>query len=138
MATHNTDIVNNMLKRVITLEKGKLTQDSAKQNSDDNNTSVSHSTLKDELSGSNSISSAKVTAAGESDEREGNTEPIKEVESPKEEKEKKLDPKQIEEKMASLVEEFATEKPSETKNEHKSSHKHKVDEVKEEKKEEKD
>jgi cell division transport system ATP-binding protein len=30
MATHNTDIVNSLLKRVITLEKGKLTKDEKK------------------------------------------------------------------------------------------------------------
>ncbi len=31
MATHNTDIVNNLLKRVITLEKGKLVKDEKKE-----------------------------------------------------------------------------------------------------------
>jgi len=27
MATHNTDIINSLLKRVITLEKGKIVKD---------------------------------------------------------------------------------------------------------------
>jgi cell division transport system ATP-binding protein len=31
MATHNTDIMNNLLKRIITLEKGKITKDTKKE-----------------------------------------------------------------------------------------------------------
>jgi cell division transport system ATP-binding protein len=31
MATHNTDIVNSLLKRVLTIEKGKLTKDEVKE-----------------------------------------------------------------------------------------------------------
>ncbi len=34
MATHNTDIVNSLLKRVLTLEKGKLVKDDIKEKKD--------------------------------------------------------------------------------------------------------
>ena len=35
MATHNTDIINNMIKRVIALEKGKLIKDTKKANKEE-------------------------------------------------------------------------------------------------------
>jgi cell division transport system ATP-binding protein len=37
MATHNTDIINNMVKRVIALEKGKLIKDTKKAKKDSTN-----------------------------------------------------------------------------------------------------